>query len=70
LYDYKIIFEEGKQLGFRVLYRMSQNELQILWKYLNKMLSEGFIKASFSLIVAPVIFVKKPSSGLHFCVDY
>jgi len=27
LYNHKIILEEGKQLGFRPLYGMSQNEL-------------------------------------------
>jgi len=27
LYDHKIVLEEGKQLGFRPLYRMSQNKL-------------------------------------------
>ncbi|OCK91097.1 uncharacterized protein K441DRAFT_439989, partial [Cenococcum geophilum 1.58] len=30
-------------------------------KYLNKNLSKGFIKASFSPIVVLVIFIKKPS---------
>ena len=33
-YDHRIILEEGKQLRFRPLYGMSQNELLVLWKYL------------------------------------
>src|SRR6266700_3793121 len=60
LYDYKIILEEGKQPGFGPLYRMSQNELQVLYKYLSEMLSKGFIRASSSPIARPVIFIKKP----------
>ena len=70
LYDYKIVLKEGKQPGFRPLYRMSQNKLQVLWKYLDKILSKGFIKVSFLPVAILVIFVKKPGGGLCFCVDY
>ena len=69
-YDHKIVLEEGKQPGFGPLYGMSRNELQVLQKYLNEMLSKGFIRASSSPVAAPVIFVKKPGGGLRFCVDY
>ena len=30
LYNYKIVLEEGKQPGFRLLYGMSWNKLQVL----------------------------------------
>ena len=70
LYDHKIILKEGKQPGFKPLYRISQNKLQVLRKYLDKILSKGFIKASSSPIAASVIFIKKPSGSLHFCIDY
>jgi len=70
LYNHRIVLEEGKQPRFGPLYEMSQNELLVLQKYLKKHLSKGFIKASLSPIAAPVIFVKKPGSSLHFCVDY
>ena len=33
-------------------------------------LSKGFIWAILSLAAAPVLFVKKPGSGLQFCVNY
>jgi len=69
-YDHKIVLEEGKQPGFGPLYGMSQNELQVLRKYLDEHLSKGFIRASSSPVAAPVIFVKKPGGGLRFCVDY
>jgi len=49
---------------------MSQNKLQVLRKYLDENLSKGFIRASSSPIAAPVIFVKKPSGGLRFYIDY
>ena len=42
----------------------------MLWKYLNKYLSKGFIKASLSPIAVPVIFIKKPGGGLCFYIDY
>jgi len=69
-YDHKIILEEGKQPVFGPLYGMFQNELLVLQKYLKKHLSKGFIRASSSLTVVPVIFVKKPGGSLCFCVDY
>jgi hypothetical protein len=49
---------------------MSQNELQVLQKYLDEMLSQGFIRASSSPVAILVIFIKKPSSSLHFYIDY
>ena len=49
---------------------MSHNEAQELCCYLDKNLSKEFIWASCSESAAPVLFVKKPEEGLHFCVDY
>jgi len=49
---------------------MSRNELQVLWKYLDEHLDKGFIRVSLLPIAVLVIFVKKPSGGLRFCVDY
>ena len=69
-YDYKIVIKEGKYPGFGPLYRISQNELQVLQKYLDKHLDKGFIKVSSLPIAAPVIFIKKPGGGLHFYIDY
>ena len=45
------------------------DKLLILWKTLNELLDKGFIRASNSLVGAPVLFVKK-KGGLWFCVDY
>jgi hypothetical protein len=49
---------------------MSCDELLVLQKTLTKLLDKGFIQVSYLLAAAPVLFVKKPSSGLRFCVDY
>ena len=42
----------------------------MLRKYLNKYLSKGFIRVSLLPIAIPVIFIKKPGSGLYFYIDY
>ena len=49
---------------------MSRDELLILQKTLTDLLDKGFIRVSNSLIIAPVLFVKKPRGGLRFCIDY
>jgi len=69
-YDHKIPLIPGAVPPFGPLYGMSQNELLVLKKYLEENLTKGFIRASSSPAAAPVIFVKKPSGGLRFCVDY
>ena len=48
---------------------MIRNELLVLQKTLNELLDKGFIRASNSLVRAPVLFVKK-KGGLWFYMDY
>jgi hypothetical protein len=52
------------------LYSMSKDELLVLRKILSELLDKGFIRVSNSLVAAPILFVRKPGSGLRFCVDY
>ena len=52
------------------LYKMSQEELLVLRKTLTEYLDKGFVQVSNSPATAPVLFVRKPSRGLRFCVDY
>ena len=52
------------------LYQMSKDHLLVLRKTLTELLDNGFIRVSNSPTVAPVIFVKKLSGGLRFCVNY
>ena len=49
---------------------MSADELKVLKAYIEEMVDKGFIRASSSPAASPVLFVKKPGGGLHFCVDY
>ena len=51
------------------LYGMICNKLLVLRKTLNKLLNKGFIRASSSLIRAPVLFVKK-KRGFRFGINY
>jgi Reverse transcriptase (RNA-dependent DNA polymerase) len=49
---------------------MSEDKLLVFRKFLEKNLFKGFIRASLSPVASPVLFAKKPSGGLCFCVDY
>jgi len=69
-YDHKIQLQKGKTSTFGPLYGMSQDELRVLKKYLKDNLVKGFIQASSSFAASSVLFVKKPSGELRFCVDY
>ena len=68
--NHTIHLKEGAQAPAFTLYGMSHNEAQELCHYLDENLSKGFIWASHSESAAPVLFVKKPEGGLHFCVNY
>jgi len=69
-YDHKIQLQEGKTSTFEPLYDMSQDELRVLKKYLKDNLAKGFIQASSFFAASSILFVKKSSEGLRFCVDY
>lgn len=64
--------ENGKTLTppWGPLYNMSREELLVLRKTLTDLLNKGWIRPSSSSAAAPVLFAKKPSGGLRFCVDY
>ena len=69
-YDHTIHLKEGTQASASALYSMSRDEALELCQYLDENLSKGFIRVSRSDAAAPVLFMKKPEGGLHFCVDY
>ncbi|KAI0998625.1 hypothetical protein K3495_g9572 [Podosphaera aphanis] len=64
--------ENGKPLipPWGPLYNMSREELLVLRKTLTDLLAKGWIRPSSSSAAAPVLFARKPSGGLRFCVDY
>ncbi len=67
--DYRIELEKDKR-GQELevlqgpLYSMLQDELLVLRKTLSELLDKGFIRVSSSLVVAPILFVKKLGGGL------
>jgi hypothetical protein len=69
-YNHKIEFLLGKLLPAGPLYNISEDELLVLYKFLEKNLSKGFIRASLSPAVSLVLFAKKPSRKLCFYIDY
>ena len=64
--------EKGREkpIPWGPLYAMSKDELLVLRKTLTDHLDKGWIRNSNLPGGAPVLFVKKPSGGLRFCVDY
>ena len=71
--DHEINFVEGKtndDVPAMPLYQMSKDQLLVLRKTLTELLDNGFIRVSNSPTAALVIFVKKPSGGLRFCINY
>jgi hypothetical protein len=69
-YNHKIKLLLGKLLPAGSLYNISENELLVLRKFLEKNLSKSFIRASLSPVASPVLFAKKPSRRLCFYIDY
>jgi hypothetical protein len=69
-YNYKIKLLLGKLPPAGPLYNMLENELLVLRKFLEKNLFKGFIRASLSPAISPVLFAKKPNGKFYFCVDY
>ena len=69
-YDHKIPLMEEKTPPWDSLYSMSQDELKVLKKYLEENLGKGFIRASSSPAMSPVLFACKPEDGLRFRVNY
>jgi len=69
-YDHKIQLQKSKTSTFEPLYNMSQDELQVLKKYLKNNLIKDFIQVSSFLAISSILFVKKSSEELRFCVNY
>ena len=68
--DHHITLEGDVKLGYSPLYNMSQEEQEIMRKYVHEHMSKDFIDKSTAPFASPVLFVRKPGGGLRFCVDY
>jgi len=69
-YDHKIKLTGDVPLGYHPLYHQTIEELRTLKEYLNNNLEKGFIEHSSAPFASPILFVKKPSGALRFCIDY
>jgi len=69
-YDHKIQLQKSKTSIFESLYDMSQDKLQVLKKYLKNNLIKDFIQVSSFFAISLILFVKKSSEELRFCVNY
>ncbi|GBG89026.1 hypothetical protein CBR_g48635 [Chara braunii] len=52
------------------IYRMSEEELEVLRAQLDDLLAKGWIRPSSSPYGAPVLFVGKKNKDLRLCMDY
>ena len=71
-YDHQIELEGGTEtaLSYSPLRKQSTDELLATKQYIVDHLEKGFIEASQAPFAAPILFVRKPSGGLRFCVDF
>ncbi len=69
-YDHKIVLKKNAVLEYISLYKMFEEKLKIVKKYLENNFEKRFIAASRSSFVSSVMFMKKANESLQFCVDY
>ena len=69
-YDYKIELKGPNNLGYSLLYKINTKELLVAKEYITKNLYKGFIKYSYALYIAPILFVRKYNGKLRFYIDY
>ncbi len=70
IHDNMINFKESVQAQFESFYNLSQNELAMLWEYINGNIEKRFMQHSKSLVNFLILFLKKNDGSLWLCVDY
>jgi hypothetical protein len=70
LYNHRIPLKAGFTPPFGPIYSLSRTELEVLWKWLDKNLSKGFICVSSSPAGAPIVFINKGDGSLCLCINY
>ncbi|GKD30740.1 putative nucleotidyltransferase, ribonuclease H [Tanacetum coccineum] len=68
--EFQIDLVPGAALVARAPYRLAPSELQELSTQLKELSDKGFIRPSFSLWGAPVLFFKKKDGSFRMCIDY
>jgi len=69
-YDLRIDLEKDSQPPVGTIYSLSQFEQETLKQFIDKNLTNGFIRSTSSPHGAPVLFVKKKDGCLWLCVDF
>ena len=57
-------------LFYKRPYPISEDELLVIKKYINKHLNKGFICLSIFLAAASIFLTKKPGGGIQFYINY
>ncbi|GBG80027.1 hypothetical protein CBR_g30396 [Chara braunii] len=68
--SHEIILEAGAVSPKGCIYRMSEEEFEVLRAQLDDLLAKGWIRPSSSPYGAPVLFVWKKNKDLRLCIDY
>ncbi|GBG92602.1 hypothetical protein CBR_g56390 [Chara braunii] len=68
--SHEIILKAGAVPPKGCIYRMSEEELEVLRAQLDDLLAKGWICPSSSPYGAPVLFVRKKNKDLRLCIDY
>ncbi|GBG63868.1 hypothetical protein CBR_g39649 [Chara braunii] len=67
---HEITLETGAVPPRGCIYRMSEEELELLRTQLDDLLDKGWIRPSCSPYGAPVLFDRKKNKDLRLCIDY
>jgi hypothetical protein len=56
--------------SYKFIYKLSENELKILKKYLDKNLKRKYIQYFINPAGAPILFISKKDGSFRLCVNY
>jgi hypothetical protein len=62
--------DKKEKHDYASLYNLSEEELQLMKKYLKEHLDKKFIESSIASYVSLILFAKKSNEELRFCVNY
>jgi len=69
-YNLRIDLEKDSHPPVGTIYSLSKFEQEVLKEFIDKNLTNGFIRSTSSPHRAPVLFVKKKDGSLQLCVDF
>jgi len=69
-YDLQINLEKDSHPPVGTIYSLSKFEQETLREFIDRNLTNGFIRSTLSPHRAPVLFIKKKDGSLQLCVDF